>query len=104
MVEAAATTGTRQRRAEEEASRVVLDELDDVAPAEEDAADAAERLREGRDEDRHAIAETGLLEDAGAARAERAGAVSVVHDEHGVVRASQISTNSLMFALSPSSE
>ena len=43
--------------AEEEAPRRVLHEVGHVLRAEEDAADAAERLREGRDDDRHLAVE-----------------------------------------------
>src|SRR5690606_14725156 len=73
--------GYGERCAEEEAPRVVLDEVDDVALPEQDSADAAERLRERRHEHGDAVEQPRLLEDAGAALAEGPGPVRVIDDE-----------------------
>ncbi|KAK4044941.1 hypothetical protein OUZ56_032347 [Daphnia magna] len=70
---------------EEERPRRVLDEVDDRFVREEDAADPAENLREGADDDRNLTVEAKVLDDAGAVLAEGAGAVGVVDDEAGVV-------------------
>ena len=67
IVEAAATMGTGSDALKRKLRARVLDVIDDVVGAEEQAADAAEGLRQGRDDDRDTPLEAHVLERAAAA-------------------------------------
>jgi hypothetical protein len=77
--------GHRERGREHEAARGVLDEVDDLVAREDDPADAAEDLGEGRHHHRRAALEVEVFEHAAAVGAEGARAVGVVDDQHGLV-------------------
>jgi hypothetical protein len=103
MVAAAATMGTGSVALNTKLRAVCLmSSTTSVAP-EDDPADAAEHLREGRHDHGHAALEVEVFEHAAAVGAEGARAVGVVDDQHGAVALAHLLI-SASFPLSPSSE